>query len=205
MDRTPHETSDPGRRRQRGESADDPRSETHETQTIARDLGEDAEDLAADFAQTGRETAESYMRVAARRLAGLAQAVDAAASELEDQHQDEFANRAHEVASGLDHVAERLDQSDFETLMSDAREWAQDAPAAFLGGSVAVGFALSRFFSASRESSASSEPPEDDQEWSETSTASMPANDFETLEASPRPASSVPTAPIGASRASREE
>lgn len=214
MDRTPQSTTDPGRKGQRHEESGSLRSQA---ETITQDVSEEAEDLARDIAETGREAAESYMHIAARRLAGLARAVDAAASELREQHQEEFADRAHEIASGLDRFSTQLDRNDFDSVMTDAKEWARDNPTAFLGGSVAVGLAVSRFLSASSERHRGEyeetrlgefeDEGEDERRRIGAATAPMPSNDFETMtmRPAPRPAEAVPSAPITSGRNQSEE
>lgn len=129
----------------------------------ARDLREEGRRAANEVAQQAGELGRQYLEEAARQLAGFANALDAAADRLRDQNQNEVAMRTAQVADGLDEFAQKVSRQDLGSLLDTATGWAKENPAGFIGGAVAVGFALSRFLKAaepSEDESMFAEPPE---------------------------------------------
>ena len=115
-----------------------------------------AQDVAKDIGSKAKQVAETYSDVASRQLAGIAKALLTAADTLGEQEQSVLASQTTQVAEGLDEMAKRLGDNDVDSLMSMSKDWARDNAGAFLGGSVAVGFALSRFLTASPSDGGSS-------------------------------------------------
>lgn len=122
-----------------------------------RALADQGREMAEDLAHEVRGAAEGYMSEAARQLDGIARALDAASSELRNQGQAGIAEQVDEVCDGLERLSTRMSSNDLNAVAEDARSWARDNPAGFLGGSVALGFALSRLLKASSAPSGTQE------------------------------------------------
>lgn len=114
---------------------------------------------ADEAAEKAKDTAKQHAAAGADRAASeadkISSAVEAAAQALEDEDREGMASYVRELGEGMSTFAERLQDRNAEQLTDDARSLARDNPTAFLLGSVAVGFGLSRFFKASAERSGS--------------------------------------------------
>ncbi len=110
-------------------------------------------DEASKMADQAKSAAKDKAAEGANRAADeadkISSAVEAAAQEDEDR--EGMASYVRELGEGMSTFAERLQNRNVEQLTEDARTLARDNPTAFLLGSVAVGFGLSRFFKASAE------------------------------------------------------
>jgi exonuclease VII small subunit len=95
--------------------------------------------------EDGRQTLEQRKRSAADHINDIAQALERAASQLEDPL-GAYANRA---AAGVGNLATRLREGSIDELIEDTRQLARRNPALFIAGGVAIGFVLSRFIKAS--------------------------------------------------------
>lgn len=100
--------------------------------------------------QRGIEQLEKGKTVAADKAQSLAGAVDDVAESVAQEHPT-LAQYAHQVSGGMARLADKLRQGNIEDLISSAQTLARNNPALFIAGSVAVGFALSRFLKASSE------------------------------------------------------
>ncbi len=109
----------------------------------------DARDAKADAGAKAKEKAETGKHRVADEADALSDAIDAAASNLEDQDREGLARHAREMSSYLSDAAQQLEQRSANELASDAKRLAHKNPAMFMLGSVALGFGLSRFFRAS--------------------------------------------------------
>jgi hypothetical protein len=95
------------------------------------------------------EAAEHQVGQLTDQLRGVVRALDAASAQLRDQEQEGIAEQVDTVADGLARICERMAGGSLRDLADDASAWARENPSGFLGGSVAVGFALSRLMKAS--------------------------------------------------------
>jgi exonuclease VII small subunit len=95
--------------------------------------------------QDGKQTLEQRKRSAADHINDIAQALERAASQLDDP----LASYANRAALGVGNLATRLREGSIDDLLEDTRRLARRNPALFLAGGVAIGFALSRFIKAS--------------------------------------------------------
>jgi hypothetical protein len=107
-------------------------------------LGARAGAAAQSLKDGAAEIAEREKNSGADQLSGIAGAVHAAASELEQQIPG-AAGYVHDAARRLDDAASGLRNRSLSDLMADVRRLAQDRPLALIGGAVVAGFALSRF------------------------------------------------------------
>lgn len=95
-----------------------------------------------------RSMAEEQKQRGAQRVDEIAQAIHNAASEIEKEVPF-AAGYVHAAGERLESVATTLRESSVEDLAQMATEYAQERPLMFVGGAVAVGFALARLFRSS--------------------------------------------------------
>lgn len=88
-------------------------------------------------------------REAADRIGHTASALRSAAEQMRTQQAGALAWLAEDAAGRMDAASQRLRDEDVDSLVASATELARRQPAAFFAGSVAAGFALSRFLKAS--------------------------------------------------------
>ncbi|MDO8862450.1 hypothetical protein Q6D67_12135 [Haliea sp. E1-2-M8] len=129
-----------------GSTPDDPKSGTAQEKIEA-----DARDAKREAGAKAREQAETGQHKLAEGADALSDAIDAAASNLDDHDREGLARYARELSSNLANAAGQLEDRSVDDLAKDAKRLARDNPALFMLGSIAVGFGLSRFFKASAE------------------------------------------------------
>jgi hypothetical protein len=119
-------------------------------------------------ASTGRKAASTAKRAAKRQAEGMydsasnaaadaasetSNAIDDAASALQRSGHETLSQAAAGLAERMRDLSGYLKDRSLEDCMGDARNLAKRNPALFIGGGIAIGFALSRFFKASQERS----------------------------------------------------
>lgn len=129
-------------------------------------LKRDAADLKQEGAQAARQQAESGKQRAAQELDSLSEAVDKAASALSEEDKEGLASYVHQASEQMSQLSRRLNERSLDELTNDVKRLARRNPTAFLLGSVALGFGLSRFLKAA--------PPEtrhDERDWASQQSA----------------------------------
>ena len=111
-----------------GNSTPGSRQKTRDT------LREDVHDT-VDHARSG----------AAGRVEGLAESLDAAADQLSKEDMTRLSGYVHDMAQSLTSFAGDLEQRSGDDMLHELSALARRNPAAFVGGSIALGFGLSRF------------------------------------------------------------
>ena len=129
--------------------------------------------------QKAAESLNANRKTAAEEIEGMANAVRAAASDLQDQDREGLSHYVTELADSVSTLATGLRQKSVDELIHDVENIARKNPALFIGGSIAIGLCLARFAKASshRHSSA------------HTDTGSSTRSDFR----DPTPEPSLPT------------
>lgn len=112
------------------------------------DLMNEARQAARDRALS---EAENQRHMASRAVGDGAKALERAAESLDEQGQRTLAQTTTSLASGLSGFAQKLEHSNADELMQEARRLARENPALFILGGVGVGLALSRFLKASSD------------------------------------------------------
>jgi hypothetical protein len=102
--------------------------------------------------QRARTLAEQQKQAGADQIGGVARAVHGAALEIE-QKMPQAAGFIHDAAAKLEGVAASLRERSVDELVRTFNNFARSQPAAFFGGAVLAGFALSRFLKSSGEPS----------------------------------------------------
>lgn len=95
-------------------------------------------------------TVDDARRGAADNVAGIAGSIDAAAAQLGREDMTRLSGYVHEMAQSLAGLAGNLRERSGDEMIQDISTLARRKPALFLGGSVALGFGLSRFARAGR-------------------------------------------------------
>lgn len=95
-------------------------------------------------------TVDSARKGAAGRVEGVAESIDAAAAQLDDEDMARMSGYVHDMATTLGGLAQDLREKSGDEMLRDVERMARNNPALFLGGSVALGFGMSRFARATR-------------------------------------------------------
>jgi hypothetical protein len=125
------------------------------------------------IASDGKERIETSKRRAADQIAEIADAIDAAGSQL-DASQPTLAGYASRLAEGIGSFSTRLRDESIEELYRDACQLASRNPAIFLIGGAALGFVAARFMKASEAEAYAQESSEWDTAGSELGVVSRP-------------------------------
>ena len=104
--------------------------------------------------EQARNFAEQQKEAGAEQIGNMAGAIHDAAHELEGQ-MPKAASYVHDAASRLESAAESLRERNIDEIVQNLGSFARSQPAAFFGGAVLAGFALSRFLKSSSTSQTS--------------------------------------------------
>ncbi|MFJ4384930.1 hypothetical protein ACIP02_11345 [Pseudomonas sp. NPDC089408] len=112
-------------------------------------ISQEAGALLGEVKHQGSEQFEHYRDSAADQLDSLKQGARSAASALEGNDSLGLSHYLSQAAECVGEFAEQVRHESAESLLQRGGQLARSTPALFLAGSVAVGFALSRFLRAS--------------------------------------------------------
>lgn len=112
-------------------------------------IGEEAGALLGEARQKGGEQLEHYRDSAADQLDSLQEGARSAAAALEGNDSLGLSRYLTQAAECMGEFAEQVRHQSAESLLQRGTQLARSNPALFLAGSVAVGFAISRFMRAS--------------------------------------------------------
>lgn len=115
-------------------------------------LSEEATSAVGDLKEQGAQKYEQYRDMAADQIEGLVEGAQSAASAMEGRDTLGLSQGLADVATSLGEFAERMRNKSAEELLQEGARVARENPVLFLAGTVAVGFALSRFLRASAPS-----------------------------------------------------
>jgi hypothetical protein len=147
-------------------------SEATQTQT-KQELHDDVERAKREAAgladvarERGRERLEGAKRRAADETDRVADAVETTAERLESDGDTAIGGYAHSLATMMRQFAGGLRERDINEFASELATFARRQPAAFIAGSVALGFGVSRFLKASSQREHAADDPDnaDDQD-----------------------------------------
>lgn len=123
-----------------------------DTRSTSESLSSEARGLAAEASREARGMVEQQVKqqqgAVADSLSSVARALESTARQLESEDQTGVAGYASSIASSIDRFSSSIRDRDLDSLRRDAEGFAKARPALFLGGCVALGFALSRFLKA---------------------------------------------------------
>ena len=130
------------------------RSTSASSRKTSEEAKRQANRLASEAKQRGRSMIDQQKGNAANQLSGIASALRQTASQCAEREDQRTTGRALEqAASGLERFAETLRNRDVDSLFDQAATMVRRQPALFIGGTIAVGFLLSRFAKSSAERS----------------------------------------------------
>lgn len=122
-------------------------------------IADDAGALLGEARQKGGEQFEHYRDSAADQLDSLKEGARSAASALEGNDSLGLSHYLSQAAECVGDFAEQVRHESAETLLHRGAQLARDNPALFLAGSVAIGFAMSRFIRASASADTTADAP----------------------------------------------
>ncbi|MQG94665.1 hypothetical protein [Pseudomonas sp. MN1F] len=123
-------------------------------------ITDEAVALLGEARQKGSEQFEQYRDTAADQLDSLGEGARSAAAALQDKDSLGLSQYLSQAAECVGAFAEQVRHESAESLLQRGAHLARSNPALFLAGSVAVGFAVSRFMRASASHArTSAEPP----------------------------------------------
>ena len=115
----------------------------------ASQAASDAKGAAASIAEQARsrlaEIVDQQKTAGASRVAGVAQAAQTAAKDL-DSTNPELARLVRSAAESVDRIAEDIRGREIGDVLETLASFGRRQPVAFFGGAVLAGFLLSRFF-----------------------------------------------------------
>jgi hypothetical protein len=137
--------------RHAGEGGRDP--ESRQGSSATDDPKAQAEHLAQSVKAKARGFVEQQKHAGADQVDTFARAVHRAAQELESD-MPKAAGYIHDAAARLDEASSRLRERSMDQLMASIGDFARAQPAAFFGGAIVAGFAISRFLKSSGDHAA---------------------------------------------------
>lgn len=114
-------------------------------------LKEQAAHAAEPAKEKARQFAEEQKAAGADRINAVAQAVHEAADKLEGNLPPRAAGYIHQAAGGLERASSAIRDRSLDDMLQMVSNFAREQPAAFFGGAVLAGFALSRFLKSSAD------------------------------------------------------
>lgn len=111
-------------------------------------LGQEAQAQVGELAEKAKGMASEQMNLLASQIGGVSDALTRVAGELEDNGESS-AHYVRMVADGAQRLTSTLRDNSVDDVLSIAQDFGRKQPAAFLGLAALLGFAASRFISAS--------------------------------------------------------
>lgn len=108
----------------------------------ARSTAEKARTEVRSLAEAGREEI-------AGQVSGIARALRNVGDQLRGDEHEQIGHYSELLGDQADRVARYLNEHDTNALLGEVEDFARRRPLLFLGGCVAIGFAVGRFFKAS--------------------------------------------------------
>ena len=103
----------------------------------------------SEITKEARGFASEQKDFAAGQLGSIADAVSRVAQELDQQNQTSLARYARDIGNGMRGLSDTARDSSVDELVNKAQHFGRRNPAAFLGAAALLGFAASRFLTAS--------------------------------------------------------
>lgn len=115
-------------------------------------IKQQASHWAEDARSRGKQMLHEQKSNAAEQISGVARALRQSADQCKQEASQQTAGRVLEqAASGLEQFSDMLRHRDIDSMMEQAGSLMRRQPALFVGGAIAAGFVLSRFFKSSSE------------------------------------------------------
>jgi hypothetical protein len=117
----------------------------------AEELRSGAGKMVHDARERARQAAGDQKNMAAERVAGFADALRHASSDLDDQGQSFVSGVVRHAADGLADFSGAMRRNDLDDIVGSVESFARRQPALFIGSAVLAGFGIARFMKASSE------------------------------------------------------
>jgi hypothetical protein len=114
----------------------------------AAEIGHEAKEQAGELVGKAKGMANEQKDLLAGQLGGVSEALQNAASELEGRQQS-GSQYVRMIADGADRLTTTLRDKDVDQILEAAQQFGRRQPVAFLGFAALLGFAASRFVTAS--------------------------------------------------------
>lgn len=111
-------------------------------------IGEEAQAQVGELAEKAKGMAGEQKDLLAQHLGGVSEALQRVAGELEGDGQSS-AQYVRMVADGADRLTSTLRDNDVDEILNIVQDFGRKQPVAFLGAAALLGFAASRFVTAS--------------------------------------------------------
>lgn len=136
---------------------------TQQAKQQGQQLAQQARQQAGDLASRGGEQIKSQLanqkHEASQRLTPIQTALRETAQQLRKQGQAPVAEYADKTSDQVERLGGYLRETEVDEMVDQARGFARNRPALFLGGAVALGFLGARFLkSSSQEAAGNGEP-----------------------------------------------
>ncbi len=137
----------------------DPGAAKEQAKQQGQQLSRQARQQAGELATRGGEQVKSQLanqkHEAAQRLTPIQTALRETAQQLRKQGQGPVAEYADKASDGVERTAGYLRETDVDEMVNEARGFARNRPALFLGGALALGFLGARFLKSSSQEASS--------------------------------------------------
>jgi gas vesicle protein len=128
--------------------ADGSAAPDHGPEAAARQAQSKLDDVVEPLKDKMREIAEQQKDAGAKQMSSIAEAVHGAAHEFEDKI-PAAADYIHSAAARLEEASATMRNRGVNDLIGACGDFARREPAAFFGGAMIAGFAISRFLKSS--------------------------------------------------------
>lgn len=136
-------------------AGDEARDAAQDLEAAARSKAEglkgEAEKAVRAAKERARAAAGEQKNMAADRVAGFADALRHASSDLDEQGQSLVSGIVRQAADGLADFSGAMRRNDLDDLVGSVESFARRQPALFIGSAVLAGFGIARFMKASSE------------------------------------------------------
>jgi hypothetical protein len=122
---------------------------------LKNNIKDDMKSATAEMAGAAKGKAEAGKEQAANKLSDLSDVIDQVADSICENDKLGLASFVRTASDQLSSLASKLQERSMDELAEEAKDLARRRPTAFMLGSVAVGFGLSRFVKASTHHSTS--------------------------------------------------
>lgn len=132
---------------------------TQQAKQQGQQLTRQARQQAGELATRGGEQVKTQLanqkHEASQRLTPIQTALRETAQQLRKQGQDPTAQYADRASDGVERFSGYLRETEVDEMVDEARGFARNRPAVFLGGALALGFLGARFLKSSSQEAAS--------------------------------------------------
>lgn len=135
---------------------------TQQAKQQGKQLTRQARQQAGELATRGSEQVKTQLanqkHEASQRLTPIQTALRETAQQLRKQGQGSVAGYADQASDQVERFSGYLRETEVDEMVDEARDFARNRPALFLGGALALGFLATRFLKSSSQEAGGGEP-----------------------------------------------